>query len=79
MAKSGGGSISATPDGFNVTMPKGLPKGLPKSLPKGLGKLGKFMGGNSDTIISSDIIEYLGATGIDLISDVLTDNSPLFE
>lgn len=71
VAKSGGGSVSTTPGGFNVTMPKGLPKGL--------GKFGKFRGGNSETDNSSDIIEFLGATSIDLISDVLTDKSPLFE
>lgn len=71
VAKSGGGSVSATPGGFNVTMPKGLPKGL--------GKFGRFRGGYSDTNNSSDIIEYLSVTGIDFISDVLTDNSPIFE
>jgi hypothetical protein len=63
--KSGGGS-SGVP--VNFSMPRGMPRGMRK-----------FRGGNSETDNSNDIIEYLGATSIDLISDVLTDKSPLFE
>jgi hypothetical protein len=65
LMKSGGGS-SGAPASFSI--PRGMPKGL-----------GRFRGGNSETDNSSDIIEYLGYTSIDLISDVLTDKSPLFE
>jgi hypothetical protein len=68
LMKSGGGS-SGAPAGFS----------MPRGMPKGLGKFGRFKGGNSETDNSSDIIEYLGSTSIDLISDVLTDKSPLFE
>lgn len=74
VAKSGGASVSATPGGFNVTMPKGMPTGLGK-----FGKFGKFSGGNSDTDNSNYFIEYLGSASIDLISDIVSDSSPLFE
>jgi hypothetical protein len=64
--KSGGGDASGVPGGFN------LPRGMPK-----MGR--RFRGGYSDSENTSDIVEYLGAAGIDLVSDIISDSSPLFE
>jgi hypothetical protein len=63
--KSGGGSASiSTPSGFNMHV------GLPKRGRKG------FRGGNSDTdSSSSDVIGYLGAVGVDIFSDIISDSS----
>lgn len=72
LAKSGGGSVNTTPDGFNVTLPRGLPRGIPKGI-------GRFRGGKSNIDNSSDIIELLGSSTIDFISDIISDKSPLFE
>ena len=63
-SKSGGGSGSGSSNNF--------------SLPKGIGKHGKFRGGYSDTE-NLDGIEYLGSVGISMVSDIISDSSPLFE
>lgn len=40
-------------------------------------KHGKLRGGYSDT--NTDSIEYLGSLGISMVSDIISDSSPLFE
>lgn len=59
--KGGSGGSSGAPGGFNL--PRGLPKGR------------RFRGGNSDSENSSDVFEYLGGLGIDILSDVVSDSS----
>jgi hypothetical protein len=69
VAKSGGDSGGT--GGPSFSMPTKFPK---------MGKMGRRGGGfsNSETD-SSDIIEYLGAVGIDMVSDIISDSSPLFD
>ena len=60
--KSGGGSSGSSGNPLS-----GMHKGFHK---------GFHRGGNSDTENSnSDIVEYLGAVGVDLISDLISDSS----
>ncbi len=70
--KSGGGSGDT--GGFN--MGKGL--GNIGNMGR-MGRMGKRRGGGNSETDSSDIIEYFGAVGIDIISDIISDSSPLFD
>jgi hypothetical protein len=73
VAKSGGGSGDAGGPGLSGMSGFNMPRGLPK-----MGRMGRRGGGNSETD-SSDIVEYLGAVGIDIVSDIISDSSPLFD
>ena len=69
-AKSGGGSSGSS--GASGMSGMSMPRGMPRRGRRG----GGF--GNSETD-SSDIIEYLGAIGIDMVSDIISDSSPFFD
>lgn len=83
MMKSGGSSGSSGSSGYSglsglnsLSKMKGL-SGLSSGLGRAKGFLGKG-GGDSETN-SSDIVEYFGGMSIDIISDIISDSSPLFE
>jgi hypothetical protein len=77
MMKSSGGGGSSGSSGFSGSSAFGKMKGLSSGLGRAKGFMGKG-GGDSETN-SSDMIDYFGGMSIDIISDIISDSSPLFE
>jgi hypothetical protein len=83
MMKSSGGSGGSGSSGSSGSSASSASSafGKMKGLSSGFGKIKGFMGkggGDSETN-SSDMIDYFGGMSIDIISDIISDSSPLFE